>query len=361
MRRIDRAVHELRGGYPVLLTGQAGMALLAISAETMNEARRGELLALAGQGAWLVVTGIRAARLGLADDHAQARAVSLESLAGRDEVLARLIDPLQGQVAEAAELAAHCRIAGPEEEAALALAKLAALLPAVVVAKLELADAARWSVENHILTVEAADIAAYKHGLAATLTQVGAAHVPLKLAEDARVLAFRPRYGTVEHLAVCIGEPEKAEAPLVRVHSSCVTGDILGSLRCDCGDQLQEAIARVAKEGAGVVLYMNQEGRGIGIVNKLRAYRLQDAGLDTLDANEEMGFAADERSFDAAAAMLEAMGIRAVRLLSNNPDKVEQLRACGIDVRERVSLALPANAHNRRYLETKEKRCGHVF
>lgn len=361
MRRIDRAIHELRGGYPVLFAGAAEKAWLAISAETMEEAHRDALMALAGSDAQLVISGVRAARLKLATDATQDYALPLDALAGKDALLAQLIDPLQGRTEGLESLAAHIRPAITEESAALSLAKVAELLPAVLVAALEIDDPARWSVENHILTVQAEDVLTYKDGLSATLSQVSAAHVPLQLAEDARVMAFRPRYGAVEHLAICIGTPEQAEAPLVRVHSSCVTGDILGSLRCDCGEQLHEAIARVAKEGAGIVLYMSQEGRGIGIVNKLRAYQLQDAGLDTLDANEEMGFAADERSFDAAAAMLKAMGVTTVRLLSNNPDKVAQLEASGIAVAERVSLALPANAHNRRYLETKETRCGHVF
>lgn len=361
MRRLDRAVHELRGGYPVLLTGEGGQAWLVISAETMSEARRSELAAVAGSDAALVITAVRAGRLGLVSPAQQACAVPMAALTDNDALLAQLIDPLQGQVDNIALLQPRCRSAVPAESAGLELAKLAALLPAVVVAELHIEDITRWSIDNHILTVNPQDIALYKDGLATTLTQVSAAHVPLKLAEDARVLAFRPRYGNVEHLAICIGEPEKAATPLVRVHSSCVTGDILGSLRCDCGEQLAEALSRVAKEGAGVVLYMSQEGRGIGIVNKLRAYQLQDAGLDTLDANEEMGFASDERSFDAAAVMLRALGIQQVRLLSNNPDKVQQLAASGITVAERVSLALPANTHNRRYLATKEKRCGHVF
>lgn len=357
MRRIDRAVHELRGGYPVLLTGERG-TWLAVSAEALDGERCREYARLAGQDAWLVISGVRAARVGLPVDAAHACAVPLDV---GDGLLAQLIDPLLGQMPDITPLNGRQRQAVAEEEAALALVKLAALLPAVAVARLDVPEPARWSVEYHILTVKPEYIAAYKDGLATTLTQVSAAHVPLKLAEDARVLAFRPRYGAVEHLAICIGEPEKAEAPLVRVHSSCVTGDILGSLRCDCGEQLQEAIARMAREGSGIVLYMSQEGRGIGIVNKLRAYQLQDAGLDTLEANEEMGFAADERTFDAAAAILKALGVGSVRLLSNNPDKVTQLQSCGITVRERVSLALPPNPHNRRYLETKEKRCGHVF
>lgn len=361
MRRIDRAVHELRGGYPVLLAQESGASMLVISAETMSEAHREQLLALAEEGASLVISAVRASRLGLCDDAEAACCVPLDALHGKPDALAQLIDPLQGTLDGVTDLRAACTPADATASAALELCKIAGLLPAVVVATMDIADRAEWSVENHILAVEVPDVAAYKDGLVTTLTQVSNAHVPLHLAENARVLAFRPRYGVVEHLAVCIGEPEAQSAPLVRLHSSCVTGDILGSMRCDCGEQLHEAIRRVAEEGAGIVLYLSQEGRGIGIVNKLRAYQLQDAGLDTLDANEEMGFAADERSFDVAAAMLRSLGIFTVRLLSNNPDKVKQLEACGITVQERVSLALPANDHNRRYLETKEQRCGHVF
>lgn len=358
MRRIDRAIHELRGGYPLLLT-EGRKAWLAASAETLDEPQgEGVHAVFAGVGAQLIISNTRAKRLGVADGSAAAYALPYDPIAADDGLFAKIIDPLRGAaLTEGLEV----QKAQPAEAEALALAKLASLLPAMLVARLELEDAAAWAEQNHVLALAVSDIAAYKAVLSATLMQVGEADVPLKLAENARVLAFRPRYGAVEHLAICIGQPETQTAPLVRVHSSCVTGDILGSLRCDCGEQLHEALARLATEGHGVVLYMSQEGRGIGIVNKLRAYRLQDGGLDTVDANEEIGFAADEREFDAAAQILHQMGIAQVRLLSNNPDKVAQLSASGIAVKERVSLSLPANAHNRGYLDTKEKRCGHVF
>lgn len=361
MRRIDRAVHELRGGYVVLLQNAAGDAWLAASAETMAlEDWQAWLEPMNAEGA-LVVTGIRAERLGFAVDAEQpAYAIALAALADDQQALASFIDPLvtKGDIQGTSP---QLHVADDTQIAALSLAKLAALLPAMLVAKIENADVATWAKQEHVLSVSLDDIAGYKQVQLATLTQVSAAHVPLKLAEDTRVLAFRPRYGSVEHLAVCVGQPEQQEAPLVRVHSSCVTGDILGSLRCDCGEQLQEALARMAKEGHGVLLYMIQEGRGIGIANKLRAYRLQDGGLDTLDANEEIGFAADERQFDTAAEMLKQLGISRVRLLSNNPDKVQQLKQCGIAVVGRETLSLPANAHNQRYLDTKEKRSGHIF
>ena len=195
---------------------------------------------------------------------------------------------------------------------------------------------------------------------AAALVRVSEATVPLEDATDARVVAFRAPSSGVEHYAVLIGRPEDAPAPLVRVHSECFTGDLLGSLRCDCGTQLRGAIGRMAAEGAGALLYLAQEGRGIGLPNKLRAYTLQDRGLDTLDANRALGFAADEREFVTAASMLRLLGLRRIRLLTNNPDKLAALAAHGIEVAGRASLLFAGNGVNDRYLETKATRFGHL-
>jgi GTP cyclohydrolase II len=160
-------------------------------------------------------------------------------------------------------------------------------------------------------------------------------------------------------LAVIIGTPGPDQAVLTRVHSECFTGDLLGSLRCDCGEQLRGAISSIAESGAGVLLYLAQEGRGIGLVNKLRAYRLQDQGADTLEANQQLGFDADERIYLPAAEMLRQLGFRRVRLMTNNPEKVAALTRCGIAVEERVPLTFPSNGHNDFYLATKVRRLGH--
>ena len=179
---------------------------------------------------------------------------------------------------------------------------------------------------------------------------------------DARIVAFRPHDGGAEHLAIIIGRPDLAAPVLTRLHlRRCFTGDLLGSLRCDCGDQLRGAIAMIAKEGGGVILYLAQEGRGIGLVNKLRAYALQDRGFDTVDANEQLGFDDDERVYLPAVRMLRALGFTRVRLLTNNPAKVGALVRHGIDVTERVPHSFPSNEHNWAYLQTKAKRSGHLL
>ncbi len=185
--------------------------------------------------------------------------------------------------------------------------------------------------------------------------------MPLRDAETTRIIAFRPSDGGLEHLAILIGDPDPATPVLTRLHSECFTGDLLGSLRCDCGDQLRGAIAEIARAGGGVLLYLAQEGRGIGLVNKLRAYELQDAGFDTVDANEQLGFDADERVYLPAAEMLRQLGFTRIRLLTNNPEKMAALTRCGITVVERVPHVFPANGHNERYLKTKATRSGHLL
>jgi GTP cyclohydrolase II len=196
---------------------------------------------------------------------------------------------------------------------------------------------------------------------AASIERVAEARVPLADAEDARLIAFRPSDGGVEHLAIVIGRPDPAGPVLARLHSECFTGDLLASLRCDCGEQLRGAIAAISAAGGGVLLYLAQEGRGIGLVNKLRAYQLQDAGFDTLDANEQLGFDADERVYLPAAQMLRRLGFGAIRLLTNNPEKMAALERYGIRVVERVPHVFAANGHNERYLRTKAVRSGHLL
>jgi GTP cyclohydrolase II len=188
---------------------------------------------------------------------------------------------------------------------------------------------------------------------------VARAKLPLDGLPATQIVAFRASDDGQEHVALLIGAPG-GKPPLVRLHSECLTGDVFGSLKCDCGPQLKEALRIIGDSGGGVLLYLRQEGRGIGLANKLRAYALQDRGLDTVDANRRLGFADDERDYAHAAAMLRALGIDQVRLLTNNPNKLAGLEAAGIEVVERVPHHMSANPHNADYLATKRKKSGHL-
>ncbi len=337
-RAVRRAVQDLRAGAPVVL--HAPRPLLLLAAETATEPALTEFLALAaGQTALLRADGASSGTPGLAQLRLPA-----EFSAARLRALAET--PLARSAMKRLPVPPHA-------ESVLRLARLALLLPAVLMADIE-------SDAPELLSVSPADIASYQPQHSA-LARVVEAAVPLKDAKSCRVVAFRPEDGAIEHLAVLIGRPEQQATPLVRLHSECFTGDLLGSLRCDCGPQLHGALRRMAADGAGVLLYMAQEGRGIGLVNKLRAYALQDAGLDTMEANLALGFAADERSFAPAAAMLRALGIGRIRLLTNNPQKLAGLAACGIEIAGRVSHAFAANGVNDAYLATKAKRFGHML
>lgn len=243
-------------------------------------------------------------------------------------------------------------------DSALQLAKRARLIPALLVvdasAEMEPSLAA-----EQLLWVAASDVALTPVGGGRTLRRISDAQVPIAAHDDCELVLFREDHGGAEHVAIVVGQPDFGQPVPVRLHSSCLTGDLLGSLRCDCGDQLRRAIERLAETG-GVLLYLEQEGRSIGLANKLRAYRLQDEGLDTIDADRYLGFAADDRDYGAAVQMLESLGIARVRLLTNNPKKIAALEAGGIEVVERLALHGPVNPYNARYIETKQERAGHL-
>jgi len=241
-----------------------------------------------------------------------------------------------------------------EAEAAMALALHAGILPAFLVAPEPAAEA---------VSVEVEDVAALRDS--GRLEVATRARLPIAASEAAEIVAFRSPDDLREHVALIIGAQSADRAPLVRLHSECLTGDLFGSRKCDCGPQLDAALAAIAEEAAdggwGVLLYLRQEGRGIGLINKLRAYRLQDQGFDTLEANQRLGFPAEARDFPVAARMLDLLGVRAIRLLTNNPAKVAAFETAGVTVAERVPHSLAANPHNARYLATKRDRAGHLL
>jgi GTP cyclohydrolase II len=357
VRRTDRAASDLRRGLPVLI--DAGDAVGAVlSVETASAADVAEMTGLASGPVHLALTSERANVLHILPSGNAVQLVPLDERLTAD-LASEIADPahdlsggLRGPFPQVKDTPAPYAIAG------VALAKLARLLPAVLVAPV--GDPAP-AEDAGVMTVTADAVLSRDLAAAGALTAVTSAKVPLWNAENSRLLAFRPADGGLEHLAIVVGDPPRDRPVLARLHSECFTGDLLGSMKCDCGEQLRGALEAIGAEGAGVLLYLAQEGRGIGLINKLRAYALQDQGFDTVDANLRVGFETDERLFAPAAEMLARLGFTSVRLMTNNPEKVAGLTAAGIAVSERVPHSFPSNPHNAHYLETKKKRTGHFL
>jgi len=361
IREVHRAITGLRRGTPVVLRGVENWLLLA--AETASDRGLGQIAQL-GAGAPLLLLGEGRAQALLHESGAaqgRARALHLPPEPITPDQLHRLADPTLDQSFPSPPAPAP---APADAEAIVALAKLTRLLPTVLAVPLSAEGIAR-AAAGELIQVTAGAVQTYPAATATHLVRVAEAAVPLDGAPHSRIVAFRvPDTGT-EHLAILVGYPEvdapDQPPPLVRLHSECLTGDLLGSLRCDCGPQLRGAIRRMGEEGSGVLLYLAQEGRGIGLVNKLRAYTLQDRGLDTVDANRALGWCADERNFLIAATMLGELRIPRIRLLTNNPDKLAALIACGIEVAGREAHSFAPNGINDDYLATKASRFGHLF
>lgn len=349
--RLARARADLRMGVPVVLSD--GLVIFAI--ETLTQARLDDLHQT-GSHPTLTITGWRAktlkahaydgdlARIALPKQATMTWVRSIADPAGD------LNHPMKGPLKTLRD--------GPSapHRAAIALVKDARLLPATL--SIEIEDPVGFAAKHHLTLVSASHI---NQTAASALTSVVHARLPLDVSEAGRLHIFRPDDGGEEHYAVEIGQPDRAKPILTRLHSACFTGDLLGSLKCDCGPQLRGAMAQMGAEGAGVLLYLNQEGRGIGLANKMRAYSLQDQGFDTVEANHRLGFDDDERDFRIGADILRQMGFHDVRLLTNNPAKVEKLNACGLNVVERVPLKVGENRHNHAYLATKAAKSGHLL
>lgn len=359
--RVARAIQDLRTALPIIIVDGGKDALLACAAELARD----DVIALMRD--WSRSQGH------VALTHNRARTLKIRLYT---KMAVRVALPAEAPARAARALAdptrdLHAPLMGPWTAMreplpatvlpALNLAKQAELLPSLVVNVLPRRKAERLAAEHGLVVVRCDDIAFADDVAHTRLAIVARAQLPLAGAENTRVLAFRPEAGGREHLALIIGSPEPPGPVLVRLHSECLTGDLLGSLKCDCGDQLRGAIAAIGKNGSGILLYLAQEGRGIGLINKLKAYELQDQGFDTIDANERLGFEADERRFAIAAEILKYLGYSSVRLMTNNPDKVGVLTQHGIDVVERVSHQFPTNRHNAAYLATKKARAGHLL
>ena len=358
--KAERASAELRRGGYVMLRLNSGEAALFRGAEFADGEDINFLSRLAGSGPLLVLTANRIKSL----QRSIRQGWPAATIALPAHHYEQVFDLAFGQARLDDDLSLIAERSGSLADHATRLLRNAKLLPAALMARLPFRDIAaqdRFAQEHNILALEARDLKSYPHQPGAMMRIAARARVPLAVAEDAEVVMFRAEIGGEDHFAVLIGKGIDLETPLVRLHSQCITGDVLGSLKCDCGDQLQAAMSLMAENGGGVLIYLAQEGRDIGLLNKMRAYALQDNGLDTVDANHALGFDTDERVFLPAARILDALGISRLRLITNNPDKINQLEQCGIKVEERVPLTLASNPYNEDYLATKKHRTGHMI
>ncbi|UWQ79119.1 GTP cyclohydrolase II [Leisingera sp. S132] len=352
---LARARVDLRMGLPVVLTAGRDAAL-AIAVETLTEARLSEMHSLGKLSLALTARRAETLKARVYDEDTARVAVPVSEGLAWIQALADPADdlntPMKGPLSSLREGNAELH------RLAIALVKSARLLPAAALVPLD--SPADFAI-GYGLTTISRSAAAPLLSESSPLHPVAAARLPMTAAEAGRLHIFRPEDGAEEHYAVEIGRPDRSKPVLARLHSACFTGDVLGSLKCDCGPQLHGALTQMGTEGAGVLLYLNQEGRGIGLANKMRAYSLQDQGFDTVEANHRLGFEDDERDFRLGAAILKKMGFSHVRLLTNNPNKIVMMEKTGIQVAERVPLKVGENAHNQHYLATKARKSGHML
>jgi GTP cyclohydrolase II len=343
---VQRGIAEFQAGRPVVLEA-AEERLVVLPVDGLTQAACDAFKALCAPAAVrLVVTARRALIIGI--DVPGPVSIPLSPTDTSDTIWS-LAAGLDGKPRSAA------RTAGEAAAQAIVLAKLAQRLPALLVAD---AAAIAPGLRAQMITVHAEAVERFGAEIIDTLEIVSEARIPLEDGVTARFCVFRDAVGS-SPVAIILGEPDFSQPVAVRVHSACLTGDVFGSRRCDCGAQLKLAIAQLSESGGGVVLYLEQEGRGLGLANKMRAYELQDGGLDTMDANMMLGFDDDERDYGVAARMLRMIGARRVQLLTNNPGKLEALNVGGVEVTARVPLYTAINPENRRYLATKAARAGH--
>jgi GTP cyclohydrolase II len=342
---VNRGVAEFHARRPALVAG-GGETLLALPVEGLDARRLAEFTTLCAPAIpRLVITARRAHALNIGAQTPMA--LSLDGCADVSSILSLVADI-------DVDFDGDAKPAGVAASAAVALVKLSQGLPAVLVATVAPCIAAA----HNIVTVEADAVAHFGDEAIRTLTIASRADVPLDSSRDANFVVFRDALGTSQ-TAIIVGKPDLSKPVLVRLHSACLTGDVFGSRRCDCGDQLNLSIKRIAEMGGGIVLYLAQEGRSLGLANKMRTYQMQDDGLDTVDANTKLGFDDDERDYGVAARMLQMLDCSRVILLTNNPHKLEGLAGYGIEIAGRMPIEAPVNSDNLRYLTAKAERAGH--
>ena len=367
--KIERAISELRrGGKIVISDNDTGISILLFAAELIDNGTIQEISETALSRPSIILSSNRASAIGIKINNQPCSILVQRSWTETDvlSLCMPLIDhpkpKINGVISENNKIVSSC----------LLILRQARLLPAglmSIISNVSLDDINHWSFKNDLINVDANDIQFYETSNSNKLTMSVKAKVPISYTDNCEIVIFRPKDGGDEHFCLIFGKTRNVNNDinhdcnntLVRIHSQCITGDILESLKCDCGQQLKESIKLMANANEGLLIYLAQEGRDIGLLNKLRAYSLQETGMDTVEANEALGFNDDERLYYPAKEILSQFKINKVRLITNNPKKVEHMFNLGINVTERIPIKIDANKHNKKYLETKSKKSGHFL
>jgi GTP cyclohydrolase II len=367
--KIERAISELRrGGKLVVSDVISGNSVLLFAAELIEKETIRELSEHTLSRPSIILSGNRSNAIGINVKN-QPCSISIKKLWSTYDILS-LCMPLydherpkmNGVILEKNDsITSSC----------LLILRQARLLPAgliSIISNVTVENISQWAFKNDFLNVDTSDIKLYETANADRLVMSVRAKVPIAHTDNCEIIIFRPKDGGDEHFCLIFGKTRDAvnthnhrHTPLVRVHSQCITGDVLESLKCDCGQQLKQSIKMMSKANEGVLIYLAQEGRDIGLLNKLRSYSLQEGGMDTVEANIALGFDDDERLYYPARQILKQLNIVKIKLITNNPKKVEHLSKLGINIKERIPIKIDSNVHNEKYLETKSKKSGHIL
>ena len=362
--KIERAISELRrGGKLVVSDFISGTSVLLLASELIEKNTVDELSKLCLSRPSIILSKNRS------------KAIGIDGANGPCSILIKNSWEINDILSLCMPLTNHRipKINGvlPESEdgivsSCILILRQSRLLPAglmTIISNVAIEQINKWAFDKNLIHVDTSDIKSYEKQNASSLFMSVKAKVPIKHSENCDIIIFRPKDGGNEHFCLVFGKSRtlKNDQALVRIHSQCITGDVLDSLKCDCGQQLKQSIKIMAKADEGILIYLAQEGRDIGLLNKLRAYSLQEDGMDTVEANEDLGFNDDERLYYPAKEILTQLKIKKVKLITNNPKKVEHLKNLGIKVTKRIPILINPNKYNKKYLETKHKKSGHIF
>ena len=362
--KIERAISELRrGGKLVISDINTGISVLLVASELIENHTINELSKIALSRPNIILSKNRS------------KAIGINGVDGPCSILIKNDWELDDILSLCMPLTYHKipKIDGalPESyggvvSSCILLLRQSRLLPAglmAIISNVTIEQINKWAFDKNLIHVDTSDIKSYEKVSANSLFMSVKAKVPILHSENCDIIIFRPKDGGDEHFCLVFGKNRtlKSDNALVRIHSQCITGDILDSLKCDCGQQLKQSIKLMAKADEGILIYLAQEGRDIGLLNKLRAYSLQENGMDTVEANEDLGFNDDERLYYPAKEILNQLKIKNVKLITNNPKKVEHLKNLGINVTKRVPIKITPNKHNKKYLKTKSDKSGHFL